>query len=152
MTMESSDIAMAARPTFANTPAGRRRNMRAVRAKDTGAELRVRRLLHQMGQRYRLHVRELPGRPDIVLRAPRKIIEVRGCFWHRHDVPECRNAVLPKTRAAWWAEKLKSNVTRDIRNLQALEAEGWEVLVVWECQTKDQAALRARLEGFLNKV
>lgn len=123
--------------------------MRAVRGRDTAAELSVRRLLHGLGYRFRLHARDLPGRPDIVFRARRRIIEVRGCFWHRHPDATCRNAVLPATRREWWAEKLDANVARDARNLTALEAGGWQVLVLWECELSDSAALVHRLAAFL---
>jgi len=123
--------------------------MRAVRGKHTSGELRVRRLLHALGYRFRLHVRDLPGRPDIVFRGRRRAIEVRGCFWHRHADPACRNAVLPATRREWWAEKLEANVARDGRNLAALWAAGWTVLVLWECQLGDDAGLRRRLVDFL---
>ena len=99
--------------------------------------------------RFQLHRRDLPGTPDIVLAGRRKIVEVRGCFWHRHPDPACRNAVLPKVRAEWWAAKLARNVERDARNLTALQAAGWSVLVLWECEVRDEAALAARLRSFL---
>ena len=138
------------RPAFDDVLPARRRNLAAVRGKDTAPELRVRRLLHRMGYRFRLHRRDLPGTPDIVLAGRRKIIEVRGCFWHHHPDPACRNAVLPRTRTDWWAEKLARNAARDARNLAALRALGWSVLVLWECETKDEAALTARLRSFLS--
>ena len=137
------------RPVFDDVSAARRRNLAAVGGKDTAPELRVRRLLHGMGFRYRLHRRDLPGTPDIVLSGRRKIIEVRGCFWHRHPDPACRNAVFPKTRAEWWAEKLARTVARDERNWAALRERGWRVLVVWECETADENVLRPRLTAFL---
>ncbi|MSP00115.1 MAG: DNA mismatch endonuclease Vsr [Acetobacteraceae bacterium] len=137
------------RPVFDDVPAARRRNLAAVAAKDTGPELRVRRWLHAMGYRFRLHRRDLPGTPDIVLAGRRKIVEVRGCFWHRHPDPACRNAVLPRTRAEWWAAKLARNVARDERNLAALADAGWSVLVLWECELKDESGLEARLRSFL---
>ncbi len=137
------------RPRFDDVPEARRRNLAAVAGKDTTPELRVRRLLFRMGYRFRLHRRDLPGTPDIVLAARRKIVEVRGCFWHRHPDPGCRNAVLPKVRADWWAAKLARNVERDARNLAALREAGWSVLVLWECEVKDDAALEARLRAFL---
>jgi len=137
------------RPAFDDVPVARRRNLAAVRAKDSTPELIVRRALHRMGYRFRLHRRDLPGTPDIVLAGRRAIIEVRGCFWHRHPDPACENAVLPRVRAEWWAEKLARNVARDERNLAALRAAGWSVLVLWECEVKDAAALQARLRSFL---
>lgn len=139
----------AERPGFSDVPEARRRNMRAIRGSDTAAELSVRRLLHSLGYRFRLHSRDLPGRPDIVFCSRRRVIEVRGCFWHRHPDPACRNAVLPATRAEWWAEKLEGNVTRDARNLAALEAGGFQVLVLWECELSDRAALTERLVALL---
>lgn len=123
--------------------------MSAVKGKDTAPEVAVRRLLHKLGYRYRLHVRGLPGRPDIVLAGRRAVIEIRGCFWHRHPDPTCRNAVLPATRRQWWAEKLEANVARDARNLEALEAMGWKVLVIWECEIRDPATLAQQLTRFL---
>jgi DNA mismatch endonuclease Vsr len=138
-----------ARPEFDDVPPARRRNLAAVGGKDTAPELRVRRLLHRMGFRFRLHRRDLPGTPDIVLAGRRKIVEVRGCFWHRHPDPACRNAVLPRVRADWWAAKLARNVARDERNLAALRDSGWLVLVLWECEVKDETALSTRLLSFL---
>jgi DNA mismatch endonuclease Vsr len=127
----------------------RSKNMAAVRPKDTVPELAVRRMLHRMGFRYRLHVRGLPGRPDIVFPSRRKVIEVRGCFWHRHPDPACRNAVLPTTRREWWTNKLNANVERDARNIEALSQLGWSVLVIWECEV-ERADCEARLIHFLN--
>jgi DNA mismatch endonuclease Vsr len=138
-----------ARPSFDDVPEARRRNLAAVAGKHTTPERRVRRLLFRMGYRFRLHRRDLPGTPDIVISGRRKIIEVRGCFWHRHPDPACRNAVLPKVRADWWAAKLARNVARDERNLATLRDAGWSVLVLWECEVKDEAALAARLRAFL---
>src|SRR3984885_1855585 len=123
--------------------------MARIRGKNTQPELQVRRILHAMGYRFRLHRRDLPGTPDIVLPARRKIVEVRGCFWHRHPDPACRNAVLPKVRAEWWAAKLARNVERDARNLAALQAAGWSVLALWEGEVRDEVALAARLRSFL---
>jgi len=138
------------RPAFDDVPPSRRRNLAAVGGKDTAPELRVRRLLHAMGYRFRLHRRDLPGTPDIVLSSRHKIVEVRGCFWHRHPDPACRNAVLPRVRADWWAEKLAANVSRDERNLIALTGLGWSVLVLWECEVKDADLLAERLREFLS--
>jgi len=137
------------RPAFDDVPPARRRNLAAVAGKDTTPERRVRRLLFRMGYRFRLHRRDLPGTPDIVLPGRRKIVEVRGCFWHRHPDPACRNAVLPKVRADWWAAKLARNVARDQQNLMALQAAGWSVLVLWECEVRNEAALAVRLRSFL---
>ena len=136
------------RPDFSHVSEGRRANMQAIKGKNTGPELVVRTLLHRLGYRYRLHARELPGRPDIVFSRRKKAIEVRGCFWHHHDEAECPNAVLPKTRAEWWRSKLEANVARDRRNASALRSLGWDVEVVWECQV-GRSDLNDRLELFL---
>lgn len=139
-----------ARPAFDDVPTARRRNLAAVSGKDTNPERRVRCLLHGLGYRFRLHRRDLPGTPDIVLPRRRKIIEVRGCFWHVHPDPGCRNAVAPKVRAEWWAAKLARNVARDDRNLAALREAGWSVLVLWECEVKADMTLAHRLRAFLD--
>lgn len=130
-----------------DVPEDRRRMMSRIRDRNTRPEMRVRQLLHAAGYRYRLHRRDLPGRPDIVFPTRRKAIEIRGCFWHRH--PGCKDATMPRTRRNWWEAKLTSNVERDIRNLAALEGMGWRVLVLWECELGDVPALAARLGKFL---
>ena len=141
------------RPAFVNVPEARRRNLAAVKGKDTAPEMVVRRLLHSMGYRYRLQRRDLPGRPDIVLPGRQAVVDVRGCFWHRHPSAGCRNAVLPKIRADWWAAKLTRNVERDEASQAALEAAGWRVLVVWGCETHGNPdALTRRLAQFLGPV
>ena len=106
--------------------------MGRVRSRDTKPELLVRRFLHSKGLRFRLHRKELPGRPDLVFPSRRIVVFVHGCFWHQH--PGCRKAKLPETRAAFWREKLLSNVQRDQKVQQALEAAGWHPLIVWECE------------------
>ena len=93
-----------------------------------------------MGYRYKLHDRDLPGRPDMVFPARRKIIEVRGCWWHWHG---CANSVMPQTRADWWTAKLEGNVARDARNVAALESAGWAILIVWECEVRTDAKAAA---------
>jgi DNA mismatch endonuclease (patch repair protein) len=131
------------------TPAQRSRNMARVRAKDTTPELTVRRLAHRMGYRYRLHAAGLPGKPDIVFPARRKLIFVHGCFWHGHT---CRSGtVRPQANAAFWVAKLDRNKERDARNLAALAEAGWAALVVWGCELRDVDALRARLAAFLGE-
>ena len=112
-------------------PKERSERMSRVRGKDTKPELIVRRLLHGLGYRYRLHARDLPGKPDIVFRGRRKAIYVHGCFWHRHPDPACKLARLPKTRQDFWVPKLEGNRQRDIENQRRLTEMGWEVLVVW---------------------
>lgn len=121
------------RPPFDHVPDGRRRNMSAIRGKDTKPELAIRRGLHALGYRFVLHRRDLPGRPDISFPARQAVLEVRGCFFHRHG---CANSVLPKERAEWWQAKLEGNVTRDQRNEKALAAMGWRLIVVWECDVR----------------
>ena len=138
------------RPSFADVPDTRRRNLSAVRGKDTKPELIIRRLLHAAGYRYRLHAKYLPGKPDIVLPGRRAVVDVRGCFWHRHPDPTCKNAVSPTARAEWWAAKLAGNVARDEANRAALEAAGWRVFVVWECEIHQSPnALISRLRESL---
>lgn len=112
-------------------------------------EMTVRRLVHGMGFRYRLHRKDLPGKPDLVFGPRRKVIFVHGCFWHQHSDPQCRIARAPKSRLDYWQPKLTRNQERDRENEAALRHQSWDVLTVWECQTKDLETLKARLEGFL---
>ena len=131
------------------TPEQRSRAMAQVRSKNTKPEMRVRSLLHRMGFRFRLHRRDLPGTPDIVLPKHRAAIFVHGCFWHVHS--GCPRATTPSTRIAFWTEKLARNVDRDARKQRDLAAAGWRVLVVWECETRDAQALETRLRTFLTE-
>jgi len=126
----------------------RRQTMRAVKSKDTAPEMTVRRITHAMGYRYRLHRKELPGKPDLVFPSRRKVIFVNGCFWHRHV--GCALARLPKSRVNFWIPKLEGNRKRDIRNKRALAKEGWKVLTLWECGLKDIDRLEARIKRFLD--
>ena len=121
------------------TKAARSRLMSRIKGKDTKPEMRVRRYLHARGLRYSLHKKSLPGKPDLVFTRHRTVLFVHGCFWHRH--PGCSKAYLPKKDADWWKEKLEGNVARDRRNIEKLEADGWRVLVIWECETKSETAL-----------
>jgi DNA mismatch endonuclease (patch repair protein) len=109
--------------------------MALVRGRDTKLELRVRKALHAAGLRYRLHARDLPGRPDIVFRSRRLAVFVHGCFWHQHPDPACSLARMPKSRREFWGPKLTGNRQRDLRNRAELEAAGWTVVEVWECET-----------------
>jgi DNA mismatch endonuclease (patch repair protein) len=120
--------------------------MSRVGSKDTAPEMTVRRLLHRLGYRYRLHAAELPGRPDLCFPARRKVIFVHGCFWHGHD---CRYGHLPKTRVEYWQEKIATNRRRDLERISELAADGWSSLVVWQCETRDSERLTAKLVGFL---
>jgi DNA mismatch endonuclease (patch repair protein) len=130
------------------TTAERSHRMSLVRGKDTKPEKLVRSMVHGLGFRYRLHVKGMPGRPDMVLARLKAIIEVRGCFWHRHA--NCSLARLPKSRQDFWVTKLQANAARDLRNEQSLLAEGWRILIIWECETKYLDALRKKLGKFLN--
>jgi DNA mismatch endonuclease, patch repair protein len=121
--------------------------MARVRGRDTQPELRVRRLLHRMGYRYRLHSKNLPGKPDLVFSSRRKVVFVHGCFWHRHR--NCVLARLPKSRKNFWLPKLEGNRLRDARRLRELRKLGWTPMVVWECQLRNTKALARRLTAFL---
>lgn len=127
------------------SPAQRSRNMARVRNRNTAPELLVRKTLHHLGYRFRLHRKDLPGCPDIVLPKYRTAIFVHGCFWHGHD---CRRGRRPQTHTEFWNAKLDKNLARDAAGRRALEALGWSVLVVWECETRDTAGLADRLSAF----
>jgi len=131
------------------SPRERSERMSRISAKDMKPELAVRRLIYGMGYRYRLHRRDLPGKPDMTFGPRRKVIFVHGCFWHRH--PECRLARLPKSRLDYWLPKLNGNRARDLRNQEVLRQEGWDVLVIWECEIADKDALRRKIRGFLEE-
>ena len=115
--------------------------MSGIRARDTKPELLVRRFLHANGLRYRLHVKSLPGTPDLVLPRWKTVIFVHGCFWHQH--PGCKAAARPKSRPDYWNRKLDGNMARDARHLDELAAAGWTALVIWECETRDPQRLAA---------
>jgi DNA mismatch endonuclease Vsr len=149
MANDSSPGPRSKRPSFADAPDLRRKMMSAVRARDTRPELAVRSMLHAMGYRFRLHRRDLPGRPDVVLPGRRKVVLVHGCFWHQHPSPTCRAAQMPRTRQEYWGPKLMGNIARDRRDLEALKVAGWGVLVVWECELVGPADLVQRLRSFL---
>lgn len=129
------------------TPAHRSANMAAIRGRDTGSELAVRRALRAAGIGYRLQDHTLPGRPDIVMKGRRVVIFVHGCFWHRH--PGCCFAYSPKSRIDFWQKKFAANVARDNKNKKRLMDGGWRVLVVWECETTDVTVLEKRIAGLL---
>lgn len=131
------------------TAAQRSENMRRIKSKGTSPELLVRKLLHGMGYRYRLHRKNLPGKPDIVFGPRRKAIFVHGCFWHGHDAVTCSDSRTPKSNAGYWVPKLARNKERDARNLSALADIGWQTLVIWDCETPDVAGLRDRLTSFM---
>jgi DNA mismatch endonuclease (patch repair protein) len=130
------------------TEASRSALMGRIGSKNTAPELIVRRLLHSLGYRFRLRRKDLPGTPDIVLPRRRKAIFVHGCFWHAHG---CRIGRPPKSRPEFWEPKLARNRARDEENSRDLEKAGWDVLTVWQCETKDKAALSELLEKFLER-
>jgi DNA mismatch endonuclease (patch repair protein) len=130
-----------------HTKLARSRNMAAIRAKNTKPELIVRSVLHRMGYRYRLHRKDLPGKPDIVFASKLSAIFVHGCFWHTHD---CRyGRVVPATNASFWQSKREANVERDRRTEDQLKRSGWKVLTLWECQIGDNDWLVRQLREFL---
>jgi DNA mismatch endonuclease (patch repair protein) len=123
--------------------------MALIRGTDTGPELVVRRIVHSMGFRYRLHVKTLPGKPDLVFPRLRKVILVHGCFWHRHRKSTCKLARLPKSRLEFWESKLEGNRLRDLTIKRSLRKAGWDILEIWECEMKNFDALKRRLRYFL---
>lgn len=120
--------------------------MQSVRQEDTGPELVVRRIAHGLGYRYRLHVRDLPGKPDLVFPRCRKVVFVHGCFWHGHG---CSKGQLPRSRLEYWGPKIASNIERDKKARDELTRRGWQSLTIWQCQTKDTETLSKALIGFL---
>lgn len=125
--------------------------MALVRSKDTKPELKVRRLVHSLGFRYRLHNTKLPGKPDLVFGGRRKIIFVNGCFWHRHG-RRCPLTRLPKSKLDFWRMKLEQNRTRDRKNYRSLRARGWDILVLWECELGNVECLTEKITAFLSEA
>jgi len=133
------------------TRAERSENMRRIRGKDTAPELVVRRIVSNLGYRYRTHAKHLPGNPDLTFPRRKKAIFVHGCFWHSHPSAGCKDSRIPKSRVAYWTEKLSRNVARDRQRLSALRKLGWRAIVIWECQTeKSLRTLTTRIERFLS--
>lgn len=130
-----------------HSPEQRSFNMSRIRNRDTRPEMTVRSIVHRLGYRYRLHKKDLPGKPDVVLVRHRKVIDVHGCFFHMHNCKYGR--VVAATNAEFWRIKRLSNVERDQRNLKALKHEGWRVMIVWECETRNLNRLARRLARFL---
>ena len=128
----------------------RSKMMASVRSKDTKPEKKARSLLHALGYRFRIHRKDLPGDPDIVLVKHKKVIFVHGCFWHQHA--GCPKAKRPDTRKKFWDKKLNENIERDKRNLHELEELGWIPHILWECQTKQETDLISAIEGIFNKT
>jgi DNA mismatch endonuclease (patch repair protein) len=124
----------------------RSENMRAIKSKDTAPELAVRRLIHGMGYRYRLHGRGLPGKPDLVFSSRKKVIFMHGCFWHQHG---CSRSTTPKSNTDYWQPKLERNKNRDELTLQALKDLNWKTMVIWECEITKKGSLKKRIRNFL---
>ena len=124
--------------------------MAAIRSANTVPELIVRSLVHRLGYRFRLHAKDLPGKPDLVFRSRKKVIFVHGCFWHQHPVLQCADARAPKSNLGYWAPKLARNVMRDLQNRENLIQQGWSVLIVWECEIKNLARLSQTITVFLD--
>jgi len=122
--------------------------MRRIRSRDTQPELAIRSLVHKMGYRFRLHRKDLPGKPDLTFVSRRKVIFLHGCFWHAHH---CKTAHIPKSNASYWGPKLQRNRARDKKNLKALIRLGWKPLVVWECELSDERRLRRCVRQFLEQ-
>lgn len=131
------------------TPERRSEIMSLVRSKDSKAEMAVRKLVHGMGYRYRLHAKDLPGKPDLVFRPRKKAIFVHGCFWHGHA--GCRNHRIPKSKIEYWSQKIANNAARDKKVRRRLKALGYATLVIWECEVKAEARLAKRIERFLSE-
>ena len=121
-------------------------NMSRIRSKDTKPEKAVRSLLHSLGYRFRLHVKKLPGCPDIVLAKHKTVIFIHGCFWHRHA--GCKYAYLPKSKKAFWRNKFQQNRNRDEVVMKEIMNLGWSVYIIWECETKNTARLQQKVESF----
>ena len=130
------------------TPEQRSRNMSKIKGKNTKPEMIVRSACHELGLRYRLHRKDLPGTPDLVFPKYRLCLFVHGCFWHRH--PGCKYAYTPKSRLDFWLPKLAKNVERDINAQRALEVSGWRVSIIWEGQTKNTDTLRTEIQKMIN--
>ena len=125
----------------------RARNMSAIKSKNTKPEIAVRKLLHSMGYRFRLHRKDLPGSPDIVLPKYKTVIFVHGCFWHRHE--NCKYASTPKTRQEFWNKKFNENILRDKKNLEILSSLGWKIIIIWECEIRNK---KINLEQIIKNV
>jgi DNA mismatch endonuclease (patch repair protein) len=130
------------------TPEKRSEIMSLVKGKNTTPELAVRKIVFGLGYRYRLHAKELPGRPDLVFRAKRKVLFVHGCFWHGHG---CAKGRAPKSRQEYWLPKIATNRRRDAKQIASLEAAGWKALVIWQCELRSEARLIGKIDRFLKK-
>ncbi len=128
----------------------RSENMRRIRSKDMKPEMIVRKLVHGMGHRYRLHRKDLPGKPDLVFGPKKKVIFVHGCFWHQHGDPKCKIVRKPKSNTGYWDAKLERNIQRDAENLHKLREMGWDTLTLWECDIKDPNRLKKKISAFIS--
>lgn len=124
-------------------------NMSRIKGKNTKPEMLVRQFLHANGFRYRLHVKDLPGKPDIILPKYRTVIFIQGCFWHGHD--QCKYYVIPKTKTDWWLSKINGNKAKDIANIKLLRQTGWRVLEIWECELKPKQRITT-FENLINDL
>lgn len=129
------------------SPSERSERMKLIRPKNTKVEMVARRLTHAMGYRYRLHSRALPGRPDMVFAARKKVIFVHGCFWHQHE--NCRQYRMPRSKLDFWLPKLEANKRRDIEVYRRINEAGWRCLIVWECELKNREAVSSKIKNFL---
>lgn len=133
------------------TRSQRSKRMALIRGRDTKPELLVRKIVHSCGYKFRLHVSDLPGKPDLVLSRQRKVVFIHGCFWHRHPNRRCALSRLPKSKLGFWLPKLTENRRRDLRNIARLRRNKWGVCVIWECQLQNLDGLRKRLRRFLKR-
>lgn len=128
----------------------RSENMRRIRSKNTKPEMIIRQLIHSMGYRYRLHRKDLPGKPDLVFPSRKAVIFVHGCFWHQHSDPACQDAHTPKSNQDYWVSKLNMNIARDKTHYEALNSLGWRVLVIWECEIQNNKDIVQKIEEYLH--
>lgn len=131
------------------SPQARSRIMSAIRSTGTGPERRVGSVAHRLGYRFRLHRKDLPGNPDLVFPSRKKVIFVHGCFWHQHKSPDCGQGTAPTSNVEFWNRKFAATQRRDSEAQCELSRMGWDVLVVWECETKDEVELASRIRAFL---
>lgn len=131
------------------TPEQRSRRMSAIRAKGTKPEITIRRFVYSLGYRYRLHAKNLPGKPDLVFKQRKKVIFVHGCFWHHHE--NCKKARLPQSRQEYWHKKILANASRDKVNIESLEKMGMKVLVIWECEIEKKDVIENKIRKFLEE-
>jgi DNA mismatch endonuclease, patch repair protein len=131
------------------SPTERSRNMASIRSKDMKPEIAVRKLAHRLGFRFRLHQKDLPGKPDLVFPKYKSVIFVHGCFWHQHGETKCLDGRPPKSNPGYWGPKLARNRERDLLHKNELERQGWRVLVIWECETKKPELTARKIENFL---